>query len=351
MPSPAEVKASNKSYAPSHAPVVVFAGGTSGIGQSMAEAFARYTNGWAHIILIGRNADAAARVIAGFPRPEFRDDWRHEFIACDATSMAEIRSTCAGLRARLPHINFLVLSAGFNSMATSKETSEGLDYHLALRYYSRYVYIKELLPLLTRAHEKGQQAHAMTILGAGLGMPICTDDIGLDKARAQTIKPLKGVMLSIAAMKGMGYSPGYNDAMVAYFASQNPGIAFTHIHPGFVKTSGLHTDAGWLLAPLSWLYELMMVFLAVQPEVCAEYMLHALLDPQRGLFFRSPMANVFSSHIFDAAVDLELDCPTAHTAGILHGIVLEGYSGSDVTVKAVIEYTEEVTSAGDGYIL
>lgn len=57
------------------------------------------------------------------------------------------------------------------------------------------MYFKELLPLLTKAHENGQQAHAMTMLGAGLGAPISTDDIGLDKARAQTIKSLKGVML------------------------------------------------------------------------------------------------------------------------------------------------------------
>ncbi|KAJ7461138.1 hypothetical protein FB451DRAFT_1140635 [Mycena latifolia] len=300
MPTLSDAQTSNASYAPSYAPIAIFAGGTSGIGQIMAEAFARYTHGRAHIILIGRNADAAARVIAGFPRPESAEGWRHEFIACDATSMADIRATCAALRARLPHINFLVLSAGFNSFSISKETSEGLDYHLALRYYSRYVYIKELLPLLLKAHEKGQQAHAMTMLGAGLGMPISTDDIGLDKARAQTIKLLKGVI------------PGYNDALVAHFASQNPGIAFTHIHPGFVKTSGLHSGAGWLLSPLAWLYELVMVFLAVRPEVCAEYMLHALLNAQRGLFLRSPTANVVSAHIFDAPMNFDVECPTAH---------------------------------------
>ncbi|KAJ7690195.1 hypothetical protein B0H17DRAFT_1011623 [Mycena rosella] len=305
MPTLAEAKSSNESYTPNYVPVAIFAGGTSGIGQAMAEAFARYTRGRAHIILIGRNADSAGRVISGFPIPEQEDGWRHEFIACDATRMREIRATCAALRARLSHINFLVLSAGFNSFATSKETSEGLDYHLALRYYSRYVYINELLPLLVKAHERGQQTHAMTIMGAGLGVPISTDDIGLDKARAQTIKPLKGVMLSFAAMKGMGYSPGYNDALVAYFACRNPGIAFTHVHPGFVKTSGLHTDAGWLLSPISWLYELVM-------EICAEYMLQALLDAKRGLFLRSPTANIISTHVFDAPVDFDLGCSTAH---------------------------------------
>ncbi|KAJ7136338.1 hypothetical protein C8R43DRAFT_1238993 [Mycena crocata] len=346
MPSFRAVKTSNASHSFDYPPVAVFAGGTSGIGQVMAESFARYTKGRAHIILIGRNADAAAEVISGFPKPKETADWRHEFVACDATSMDAIRATCAALRGRLTHINYLVLSAGYNSMATSKETSEGLDYHLVLRYYSRYVYIKELLPLLQKTHDMGQAAHAMTMMGAGLGMPISTDDIGLDKARSQTIELLRGVMLSFAALKGMGASPGYNDAMVAHFASQNPGIAFTHIHPGFVKTSGLHTDVGWLLVPISWLYEFVMLFVAVRPEVCAEYMLHALLDANRGLFLRSPTANIFSSHVFEAPVsNFDPELPTAQKAGVLHGVPLKGYSGSDVTVKAVIDYTEEVTKA------
>ncbi|KAF7328955.1 hypothetical protein MVEN_02525400 [Mycena venus] len=269
----------------------------------MAEAFAHYTHGKAHIILIGRNADAAAR-------------WRHEFIVCDATSMGEIRATCLALRERLTRLNFLVVSAGFNSMSTSKETSEGLDYHLALR-----------------------------VASAARLMPVSRTTSGLDKARAGTIKALKGVMLSFAAVKGMTYSPGYNDALVAHFASRNPGIAFTHIHPGFVKTSGLHSDAGWLLAPISWLYELVMIFVAVRPELCAEYMLYALLDADRGVFLRSPTANVFSSHLFDVPVNLDTNSPTAHQAGVLHGVRLQGYSGSDVTVKAVIDFTENVTSA------
>jgi hypothetical protein len=91
-------------------------------------------------------------------------------------------------------------------------------------------------------------------------------------------------------------------------------------------------------------------------------MLYALLDADRGVFLRSPTAKVFSSHVFEAPVDLDANSPVAHQAvsdafafmlipiliilqGILHGIPMKGYSGSDVTVKAVIEYTEEVTSA------
>lgn len=40
-------------------PVALFVGGTSGIGQATAEAFARHTQGNAHIIICGRNREGA----------------------------------------------------------------------------------------------------------------------------------------------------------------------------------------------------------------------------------------------------------------------------------------------------
>lgn len=45
-------------------PVAVFVGGTSGIGQGMAEAFNRHTKGNADIVLVGRNRSAAEEIIS-----------------------------------------------------------------------------------------------------------------------------------------------------------------------------------------------------------------------------------------------------------------------------------------------
>lgn len=44
-------------------PVAVFVGGTAGIGQGMAEVFHKHTNGNGHIVLVGRNRDAAEKII------------------------------------------------------------------------------------------------------------------------------------------------------------------------------------------------------------------------------------------------------------------------------------------------
>lgn len=138
MPTFAVAEASNAAFSPSYIPVAVFAGGTSGVGQAMAEALARQTNGRAHIILIGRNAVSAAEILAQFPKPAEReaDGWAHEFVACDATSMKSVRAVCAGLISRLQRINFLVMTAAGpkgNSLVECGETPEGLDNHLAMR--------------------------------------------------------------------------------------------------------------------------------------------------------------------------------------------------------------------------
>ncbi|KAG5643917.1 hypothetical protein DXG03_009489 [Asterophora parasitica] len=70
MPSLAAVRTANAAFKPSYVPVTIFVGGTSGIGQGLAEAFARHTNGTAHIVIIGRNRAAANAILARFPKPE-----------------------------------------------------------------------------------------------------------------------------------------------------------------------------------------------------------------------------------------------------------------------------------------
>ncbi|KAJ7726687.1 hypothetical protein DFH07DRAFT_758015 [Mycena maculata] len=293
MPTLAAAEASNAAFAPNYLPVAVFVGGTSGVGQAMAEAFARQMKGRAHIIIIGRNTTAAAEILAAFPKPAESDGWAHEFVPCDASSMADVRAACEGLNARLAYINFLVITAGgpaANSLVASSVTPEGLDDHLAMRYFMRYIFTKELLPLLVRARENGQHAHMMTVLGAGFGISIPTTDLGLHEARRRSIKILQG---------GITRGVTYNDGLVAHFASLHPEIAFTHISPGQVRTIGGKIHLGWLFTPLTWLVNLLKTSIAVTQDECAQYMLYGLLDGERGLFIRGQRGDAISAHVFN----------------------------------------------------
>ncbi|KAJ7050361.1 hypothetical protein C8F01DRAFT_1377777 [Mycena amicta] len=307
MPQLDAAKLSNSSFHPSYTPVAVFVGGTSGVGEGMVDAFARYLGGKAHIIIVGRNEDAAKKIISRFPAAE--NTSTYEFLPCDLRLMANVHAVCAEIRRKVDRVNFLVLTAGYASMVNVALTEDGLDLNLAMRYYQRFVFIKELLPLLQNAQSLGQDAHAMSVLGAGLGKPSRPLDL---TNLGNTVAPRVGRIG--VAMRGMVMSSGYTDAMLAYFASQNPKIAFTHIHPGIA--------------------------------VCAEHMLYALLpNPNNentsdgGLFIRNRHGDIVSSHQFESMVQLGDNDQTC----VLDGVPMIGYGASDRGVRAVVKHSEEVT--------
>jgi hypothetical protein len=151
----------------------------------MAEAFARYTGGNAHIILCGRNRAAAETIIASFPKPTLTEDAGpqpvHEFVQCDATLMENVHATTADFLSRLPKVNFLVMSSGFLSLKGRDETAEGIDKRLALYYYARWKYLYDLVPLLQAAKDKAEDAKVMSVLGAGGSWSLDTNNLGLTK--------------------------------------------------------------------------------------------------------------------------------------------------------------------------
>lgn len=70
----------NKLYKPAARPVALFFGGTSGIGEAMATQLARQTGGRAHIVLMGRNEEAAQKIISGFPKVEGMSSYSLSFV-------------------------------------------------------------------------------------------------------------------------------------------------------------------------------------------------------------------------------------------------------------------------------
>ncbi|KAJ6493503.1 hypothetical protein DFH09DRAFT_1104500 [Mycena vulgaris] len=186
MPSIATFRAGNATYAPSYLPVAIFVSGTSGIGRATAEAFARYTSGNAHIILIGRSAAAANTIVTSFPKPPP--------LPCRNGTRI-----CAALLARLPRVHFLFLSAGYFSFVGRDDTAEGS----------------------TPARAAGEPASVLSVLGAGHGPAVDLQDLCLVK--------------EYSGKAAMDASATYTDLMVEEFAERNPEIAFTHTFPGFAN--------------------------------------------------------------------------------------------------------------------
>ncbi|KAF7314685.1 hypothetical protein MKEN_00942400 [Mycena kentingensis (nom. inval.)] len=270
MPALVAARAFNAAHVPtSYTPVAIFVGGTSGIGQGMAQAFAQHTNGNASIILIGRNRAAAEGIIAGFPKPT-KEGVVHEFVECDMTLMKNVGRVAGELRARFPKINFLSLSTGVMTMNGRNETEEGIDRKLAVHYYGRWKFIRDLIPSLEVAKTSGQDAKVISVLSAGHGRPIDLNDLGLKK--------------SFSVMNAAAAATTYNDIMVQDFAQRYPQMSFGHSYPGGVK-SGLFkvSDSRILRLADSVLMPILSPLLHSVQEA-GEYQLHGLLKAGAGAF-------------------------------------------------------------------
>ncbi|KAG8894207.1 hypothetical protein FRC00_009325, partial [Tulasnella sp. 408] len=186
MPSWSDVKALNRAYASNYRPTALFVGGR------------------AHILICGRNREAAEKIIAGLPK---HPESKYEFVECDASLMKNVVKAAEEVKHRITEaggnkkLNYLVLSQGIMTMSGFNPTSEGIDRKLALHFYGRWKFVDELLPLLEKASGDGEEARVMSILAPGTSGALDTSDFGLKKNYSVTRAGRQG--------------PGYNDNFVA----------------------------------------------------------------------------------------------------------------------------------------
>ncbi|KAJ7792148.1 NAD(P)-binding protein [Mycena olivaceomarginata] len=302
MPSLSIARTFNAAFSPSYTPTAIFVGGTSGIGQGMAEAFARHTKGNANIVLVGRNRAAGEAILRTFPQPTV-PGVTHEFVECDITLMKNVHRVAGELRTRIPKVNFLVLTAGVMTMNGRNETEEGIDRKLAVHYYGRWRFINDLLSAVEDARKAGEDAKVMTVLSAAKGGKIDLDDLGLKKTFS---------LPNAAAAGGT-----YNDIMVVDLAKRYPGLTFVHSYPGFVSTNLLKaSDTRFMRLSNAFLMPLLSPF-AYSVQASGEHQLYALLKAGPG-----------AARTNEKGEDIGLQ---------------KGYFGSEEAMERLWKHTEEAT--------
>ncbi|KAJ7627771.1 hypothetical protein DFH06DRAFT_1480793 [Mycena polygramma] len=156
--------------------------------------------------------------------------------------MRNVHRVADDLLARMPKINFLVLTPGVQTTDGRNETEEGIDRRLA-------------------------DAKVMSVLAAGRGDTIDLEDLGLKK--------------SFTWKTAATTATTYNDIMVNDFAARYPGLTFVHSYPGFVASSLYKSSNSSLLNAINVLMPLFSPF-AYSVEASGEHQLFALLKAVPG---------------------------------------------------------------------
>lgn len=255
-------------------PVAVFVGGTSGIGEYTAYAFAKYTK-CPTIYIVGRNATAGERIVEKLKQINDDPQSKYYFYSHDLTLIKECDKLCSKIQQNESKINLLFLSAGFLTTQGRNETPEGIDSKLSINYYSRWRIADTLMPLVKRAADEGENARVVTVLSPGSEGAVKEDDLDLKK--------------NFSLMNANRHIVEFNSLAVTRMAKLYPNVGFIHAHPGIVKT-GIARELPWYIRYATAL----VTPFATSPEDSAEkfyYMSYGSPDYSKGSFLLDSKLN------------------------------------------------------------
>ncbi|KAE8152197.1 hypothetical protein BDV25DRAFT_170711 [Aspergillus avenaceus] len=212
----------------------LFVGGTSGIGQSTLRQLARNTNKPTAYI-VGRDHGRAKPFLSELK--QLNPEGQFNFIEADVSLIRNVDSACQEILKKEKHLNFMFMTPGGISLGGRNETTEGIDYLFALRYYSRMRFIRNLLPLL----ETGKPSRVVSIYGGGFEFGIDLEDLDLKR--------------NFSLLNAYKHSITMTSLSMEHLAQEHPNVSFIHAYPGLVGTN-IYTNS--FPAPISTFYNYAM---------------------------------------------------------------------------------------------
>ena len=224
-------------------------GGTAGIGLGIAQYIAKSLPS-SHVTIAGRNATVANEICKD------AENGNMSFKRIDASLMTNVKTFCKEFSAESngSKVDILVLSQGILGLGGNL-TSEGIETVVALNYYSRMLFVRELLTSNTLS----KKAIVISILngkaGDSSGKSILWDNMDISR----TPKGIRG-FLNIRSV--ITHNMSMEDIMIQDLSLYPPpistsdpsiqsgvGLTFIHSYPGFVTTDLLKNSPdfpGWL---------------------------------------------------------------------------------------------------------
>ncbi|MBB1632489.1 MULTISPECIES: SDR family oxidoreductase [Cupriavidus] len=144
--------------------VALVSGGTSGIGQMMAESLVK---GGAKVYLVARNPDDCARIAA-----ELAGFGECQPLPGDLSTLAGIKAVASAFARRESCLNILLNNAGIHKVEPIDDFSEeSWDYSVSLNLKAAFFMVQTFLPLLRKGGTSCDPARIVNI-GSGHGLRI-----------------------------------------------------------------------------------------------------------------------------------------------------------------------------------